>query len=149
MRSSSTVVACVLGTLVLASSARAESLEEKRFHDKHEKALKLNIDETNKRCGGATMTSSFDWSTFKFDDWQTKLDGMPYQSVGRAIIVICKGDDGKAAVKKGIKSVVIKGRADTPGLEIKDGVLTYWLSLGGAHRDMYDKAAVAALEKQL
>ena len=149
MRSSSHVMACLLGFLVLASTARAEPLEEKRFHDKHEKALKLNIDETNKRCGGATMTSSFDWSTFKFDDWQTKLGGMPYQSAGRAIAEICKGDDGKEAVKKGIKSIVIKGRNATPGLEIKDGVLTYWLALTGPSRDMYSKAAVSAIEKQL
>jgi len=132
-------------------TARADSLEEKRWKESNEKSLKLNIDETNKRCG-TSFPAKLDWSTIKFEEWQNKI-GVSYQSIGNSIIELCKKDDGKDAVKKGIKSVVIKNDPTAPKIELKDGELDYYISLNGTkHGCCYgpdQRTAVAYLLQHL
>lgn len=147
------IASVVIAALVPATTVRAESLEEKRFHEQHEKSLQANLDSTNKACT-STITATFDWSSIKFDDWQQKFGGNPYQAAGRALIEVCKQDDGKAAVKKSIKTIVIKGTTDTPKLELaKNGELDYYLAINGPkHGCCYAPAqndAVAYLMKHL
>lgn len=154
MRAQVKVALFALAVWVPASVAWGQSLEEKRFREDHEKGLKLNIDGSNMRCGGTTITAKFDWSTFKFDDWQHKMGGRPYQALGRAISELCKKDDGKEAVKKGIKTITIKNAADRPNVELKNGELVDYLSLNGHGGDisgytLTERAITAYLLKNL
>ncbi|HEX4417550.1 MAG TPA: hypothetical protein VH165_06605 [Kofleriaceae bacterium] len=107
------------------SAARADdSLEVKRWKERSEKSLQLSIDAANKKCG-ATITGRFDWSATKYDDFGTKLSAPRYQVAPNAVEAACAtGDDAKAAVRKAIKTIVIKPSAGAQSkLELKAGEL--------------------------
>lgn len=143
------VTACFTAVFLVSTAATAESLEEKNWHAQQDKNMQLNINAMNQRCG-TSITVSTDWSTFNMDDWKGKMNTYPQQAVGRIIMEVCKDDNGKAAVKKEIKSVVVKASTDPARIVLKDGVLTEWMSSvkGGPSAPRQDEG-IAYLMKHL
>ncbi len=121
-------------TSVLTIGANAESLKEKKERKEAlESVMKDRVDYVNEKCG-TTIKIDMDWKSF-----EKHLEGSYGAgsataycgSVFEGIQSICEsmGDDGKASVKKSIKSVKCsfkKGVAtkDLPkNMELKGGVL--------------------------
>jgi hypothetical protein len=111
--------------------ARAESLEEQRFKADKTKQLQLSIDAMNKSCG-TSITGRFEWSAFKYDDFQHVMGAPSFQVAPNAVESACRGgDDAKAAVKKAIKTIVIKpGVGTETKLDLANGELDLFMLAG-------------------
>jgi len=140
---------------VLASSGVASaggSLEESRWKESHEKTLKGVVDEANKKCG-SSIVGTFDWSTIKFDDWQKLFGGVggptrEYLAPPVALQQVCMKEDGKTAVQKQIKTIVIKA-GDAVDVSLKDGELDFVISLKDKAHYATRNTVVQYLEKHL
>ena len=120
------IAALVIAALIPAT-ALAEPLEEKRWHESQQKSLTKAVEDMNKACG-ATIATTIDWATFKYDDWHKHQVGMSCLSPVRAIQNLCGEADAKAAVVKTVKSVTCKG-ADAAGVELNAGALELKITL--------------------
>jgi hypothetical protein len=118
----------VLVCVCASSAARAESLEEQRFKANKVKELKLSIDVMNKDCG-TSITGTFDWSSFKYDDFLHSMGAPSFQIAPNAVQHACRtGADAKAAVAKAIKTIVIKpGIGTETKLDLKNGELDLFM----------------------
>jgi hypothetical protein len=92
---------------VFSSVAFADSTEEKNWRASEETNLKQPLETMNKQCG-TSITEKIDWSTFRYDRWQSQQAGMKCASVVWAVRDICYDAGGKAAVAKTIKSITCK-----------------------------------------
>ena len=143
----------VLAVFAMSGSAIAGgSLEETRWKESHEKTLKGVVDEANQKCN-TSISSKFDWSTIKFDDWQ-KLFGAiggntrEYLAPATALQQVCLKEDGKTAVQKQIKTIVIKA-GDALDVSLKDGELDFVISLKDKTHYPTRNAVVKYLETHL
>jgi len=101
----------------------AQSLKEMRARDAEERALQREADFTGRVCG-ASITASFDWSTF--DDWPEGASATSAcDGALAALEALCR--DGRGA-GGAVSSFVCAG--DGAGASLSGGELTYSASPG-------------------
>ena len=118
----------IIALVLMAASARAESLEARKLHAQQETDLATQLDLTNKRCGTA-LHAKIDWSTFDSEEVLKKSVVAWCQAGLDAIEDLCGDDMGKQAVKEKVKMLTCAGAAEPAAKLSADGNLTFSFSL--------------------
>lgn len=113
--------------VLLSSVAFAESTEEKNWRASEETNLKQPLEAMNKQCG-TSITEKIEWSTFRYDRWQSQQPGMKCASVVWAVRDVCYDAGAKAAVARSIKSIDCKV-GENATAEVKAGGLDFELTI--------------------
>jgi hypothetical protein len=143
-------LALITGAAVLVSAGVAfadMSLRQKEFAKKQDEYFKKEVDLANEKCG-IKLNAKIDWESFKgeVDKQLDGKDGYNYSFSGYcdapvgSMFGICDSEDGKAAIKKRIKSYTCKyGGEGKRKIELKGANLTMWVDWKASNYDDYVK----------
>lgn len=122
--------------LFTASAADAKpklTLKEKRIVKEEEKVLAEKLESLNKKCG-TKIKVTVDWGTFKKADAINKSSTSPCENALGYMERVCRDDDGKEAMKEGVKELrctwIAKDKA-AHKLEKKVVTEAAWVKVGG------------------
>jgi hypothetical protein len=143
-------LAVIAGAAVLVSAGVAfadMSLRQKEFAKKQDEYFKKEADLANEKCG-TKIAAKIDWQSFKAEI-DKSLDGKHESSYSFSgycdspmgtMFSMCDSEDGKAAIKKRIKSYTCKfGGEGKRKIELKGSNLTMWVDWKAANYDDYVK----------
>ena len=149
MRILSLSLCFALTTATFATGALAGpklTLKEKRIKKKVEKELKEELADTNKKCG-TKIKVEVDWTSFKkanaIAGTLTRIASACEYSL-KEVSSVCRDDDGKEAIKDGVKKIVCTYKKEENQKlipSVKKGVLTHrvWVKEdGGEYRSGVD-----------
>jgi hypothetical protein len=143
-------LAVIAGAAVLVSAGVAfadMSLRQKEFTKKQDEYFKKEVAPTDEKCG-IKLNAKIDWQSFKaeIDKHLDGKDGHNYSFYGycssppSAMFSLCDSEDGKAAIKKRIKSYTCKfGGEGKRKIELKGSNLTMWVDWKASNYDDFVK----------
>lgn len=119
----------LLGGVLVATAASAQSLEEKEKWAKQDQYMADSIKNANEHCaiGDPKITNEFDKASFAKEDWQSHSPNAFCSTAFDNLRSLCSNTEGaKASVKEKIKKVVCRfGGKGKFGLALVNGTFTY------------------------
>lgn len=132
-----TVASLAFGSIVAITAASAQTLGQKKIQKDQEERIVTEVETTNAACG-SSVEFSFDWDTFRDEDYTSNYSLHGYCSPPfNAMRMICSDDLGKDAVQSKIKKVVCR-RGDERTVQLgEDGTLIYTVSFNSSNDDYH------------